>query len=656
MISRCEKGPVNLRGCGLLTLLSWLSLLVLQGCGGGGNGVGISQEMYDALRTEYQVAVANREAAQAAAMSAEAEAMAAVEIQLEAEAAALKAMEAQKSSEARRDAAIAAHTEAEGARLAAESARVRAKAKARTAIRAQEMAEDEAAKARLDKVAAEVALAIAEFAAADAEKALARAESAEREAEAAQVRAEEARDMAEAAARAAVTAQIEAERELGAALADLTAAEAAQKTAEAAMTRAKDDRNAVLLAQVEAEEDLARAERERDEALTALAMQREADAARRARVDGRAIKASAGLVTVVSPGIDPNGDGRHDPAGVQGETVPVRNTSTHVVANYQGARSGPLNGPMDSLRISAYRFDSTTWIAATVLQGGYTKPFFRVSSSAGSGDTMSVRDQVRVPGGHTKHIFLKTDIEEPFVIPPTASDPGGYTRTVADSDYLVYGAWLMRPDSAGGTAYAGAFGTGNDLFDPAAVVGNGIVELVGKATYKGEAAGFFAEAYVNVDTAVSGRFTAAVELLADFDAGTVSNAVAGGLISGTITDFARSDGVPVNWLVRLGVLALGAFDGIPSATNTGMASSTAGGFTAGTTSGSASGVPWTGEWGVQFIGDDPVFAAKHPTGVVGTFGAQYGSPTQPTSEPPPVKDFDDHAFVAVIGGFGARKE
>lgn len=266
---------------------------------------------------------------------------------------------------------------------------------------------------------------------------------------------------------------------------------------------------------------------------------------------------------------------------------------------------------------------------------------------------MSVRDQVRVPGGHTKHIFLKTDIEEPVVMPPTASDPPGYTRTVADSDYLVYGAWLMRPDSAGGTAYAGAFGTGNDLFHPAAIAGNGIVELVGKAAYKGEAAGFFAEAYVNVDTAVSGTFTAAVELLADFDAG---DDVAGGLISGTITDFARSDGVPVDWLVNLGVLALGAVDGIPSATNTAPPSPAAGGFTPGTTSGSASGVPWTGEWGVQFIGDDPVFAAKHPTGVVGTFGAQYGSPTQPTSEPLAVKDFADHAFVAVIGGFGARKE
>ena len=652
MISRCEKGAVNLRGCGLLTLLMWLSLLVLQGCGGGGNGVGVSQEMYDALRTEYQKAVANREAAQAAAMSAEAEAMAAVEIQLEAEAAALKAMEAQKAVEARRDAAIAAHTEAEGARLAAESARAEAQAKARAAIQALETAEDEAGRAKLDKVAAEAALAIAEFAAEDADKALARAELGEREAEAARVRAEEARDMAGAAARAAAEAQIEAEKELEVALAGLTAAEAAEKTAEAAMTRAKDDRNAVLMAQVEAEEDLARTERERDEALTALASQMKAEAARRARVDGRAIKASAGFTTIVTPGIDLDGDGRYDPEGVPGERVPVGGRSTYIVANNQGAQSGLSNGPMESLRISAFRFGSTISIAATALQGSYTKPFFRVSSSAGSGDTTSLMDQVRVLGGHTNNIFLKTDIAAPVITPPTAFDPAGYTRTVADSDYLVYGAWLMRPDSAGGTAYAGAFGTGSDLFDPAAIAGNGIVELVGKATYKGEAAGFFAEQYVNVDTAVSGTFTAAAELSADFDGGTD----AGGLISGTITDFARSDGVPVNWLVDLGVLDLGEDDGTSSATNTAVASSAAGGFTPGTTSGSASGVPWTGEWGVQFIGDDPVFAAKHPTGVVGTFGAQYGSPTQPTSEPPSVKDFADHAFVAVIGGFGARKE
>ena len=652
MISCCEKGSVNLRGYGLPTLLVWMTLLVLQGCGGGDDS-GISQDMYDALRTEYQRAVTDRDAAQAAEMSAKASAMAAVDIQLEAEAAALSAVKAQNAAETRRDAAVAAHGAAEEARKAAETVKAEAKAKARTAIQALQIAEDEAARAKLDKVAAEVALAIAEFAAADAEKTLARAESDEREAEAAQARAEEARNEAEAAARAAVTAKIEAERELEAALADLIAAEAAQKTAEAAMTRAKDDRNAVLVAQVEAKEDLARAERERDEALTALASRMKAEAARRARVDARAIKGSAGFTIIGSPGIDLNGDERSDPAGVQGETVPVWSSSTHIMANYQGARSGLSNGPVESLRISAFRFGSTASITASVLQGGYTKPFFRVSSSAGSGDTMSVMDQVRVPGGHTKNIFLKTDIEAPVVIPPTASDPAGYTRIVADSDYLVYGAWLMRPDSAGGTAYAGAFGTGNDLFNPAAVAGNGIVELVGKATYKGKAAGFFAEAYVNVDTAVSGTFTAAAELLADFDAG---GDVAGGLISGSITDFVRSDGVPVNWLVHLGVLALGAVDGIPSATNTAVPSSAAGGFTAGTTSGGASGVPWTGEWGVQFVGDDPIFAAKHPTGVVGTFGAQYGAPTQPTGEPLPVKDFADHAFVAVIGGFGARKE
>ena len=251
-----------------------------------------------------------------------------------------------------------------------------------------------------------------------------------------------------------------------------------------------------------------------------------------------------------------------------------------------------------------------------------------------------------------------------MTVPAGPFDPAGFTRTLFDQDYLVYGAWLMRPDSTGGTAYAAGFATGSDLFDPVAGAGNGIAELVGKATYRGSAAGFFAEQYVNVDTAVSGTFTAAAELSGDFGRGTVDNGVAGGIISGTVTDFLRDDGVPVNWLVNLDVLDLGAIavagragvDGIAGATNTAAMSIAAGGFTAGTTSGSASGVPWTGEWGVQFAGDDAAFAAKHPTGVVGTFGAQYGSPVRLRDEPASLARKVDLAFVTVIGGFGARKE
>ena len=632
-------------------MLVCVASLVLQGCGGGGDGLPVGRDVYDALRADYERAVLDRDAAAAARKSAEAGAMAGVAGQVKAEAALLTAVEALNAAERRLASAVAAQAAAEDDRLLAETANLAAKAKARSAIEAQETAEAEATRAKLDKVAAEASLAVAEVGAAEAEKARARAEAARVRSETAQARAEGAREIAESAARAAVDARIRVEEGLNTAVAHLRAAEVAQKTAEGAATKAEEDLEAVLAAQGRAEEALAKAEMERDQALEALAMQREAEAAQRAQVDARAIKASAGF-TNAGGAVDLNGDGRFDPEGVAGEVLPVTGSSTHTLANYQGARDRLLNLPAGSLSVRAFRFGSTVSVTATVSQGFEREQLFRVSSAAGFGDTAAITDQVRVPGGHTRHIFLMTDIQAPVTVLST----DGQARTLFDSDYLVYGAWLMRPDSTGGTAYAAAFATGNDLFDPVAAAGNGIAGLVGKATYRGTAAGFFAEQYVNVDTAVSGTFTAAAELSADFDAGTVSGGVEGGIVSGTVTDFARSDGVLVNWLVNLGVLDLGAADGMPPATNTAVPSSAAGGFTPGTTSGYASGVPWTGEWGVRFVGDDPVFAAKHPTGVVGTFGAQYGSPALTTGEPHSIRDYADNAFVTVLGAFGARKE
>ena len=640
------------RKYGLLILLLWTSLLVLQGCGGDDGGFSISQDMYEALRINYEQAVADRDAAASAQMTAEAEAKAAMEQQMEAEAGARTAIQAQRAAETLRDRAVAAQAVAEEARAVAETASLKARAAARAAIEAQETAEDEAAAVKRNKVAAEAALSVATSTATDARQAQTRVEAAQLRAEAAQAEAEKARTMAEAAARIAVEARSKAEEDLKAALANQLAAEAAQETAEADMTTAKEDLNTILTARVKAEEDLAKTEIERDEALEALATQRETEAARRARVDALGIKASAGY-TIVTGGVDLNGDGRYDPEGVPGEVLPVSRSSTNTIANYQGAQSRLFDLPAESLSVSAFRFGSTVSITATVRQGLDGKQLFRVSSRAGAGDATSITHQFRVPGGHTQQIVLMTDIGAP----ETTLLPTGLTRTLFDSDYLVYGAWLMRPDSAGGTAYAAAFATGNDLFDPITTVDeNGIVELVGKATYKGSAVGFFAEQYVNVDTGASGTFTAATELLADFDAGTVNNDVAGGIISGTITDFVRSDGVSVNWLINLGALDLGAVDGVPSATNTAVPSTAAGGFTPGTTSGSASGVPWTGEWGVQFAGDDALHAARHPTGVVGTFGAQYDSPIEPTGVPPTTRDVARQAFITVIGAFGARKE
>ena len=156
---------------------------------------------------------------------------------------------------------------------------------------------------------------------------------------------------------------------------------------------------------MKAEQDLAKTEIERDAALAVLAMQREAEPAQRARVDDAfAIKASAGF-TIVTGGVDLNGDGRYDPAGVPGEILPAGGSSTYTVANYQGAQDRLLNLPAESLSVRAFRSRSLVSVSATVRQGGDRKQLFRVSSGTVAEDTTSIAEQVRVPGGHTNYIW-----------------------------------------------------------------------------------------------------------------------------------------------------------------------------------------------------------------------------------------------------------
>ena len=211
--------------------------------------------------------------------------------------------------------------------------------------------------------------------------------------------------------------------------------------------------------------------------------------------------------------------------------------------------------------------------------------------------------------------------------------------TITDGDYYVYGAWLDRPDSAVGTSVAAAIAAGNDIY----AVAN-ITALTGAATYNGSAAGFFAERHVNSDAAVSGSFTADAALTANF-----STATNGGTISGSITNFVRDDDVATDWLVNLGPALIG---NVP----VGTAVATIAGYTTGRTTGTASGAAWTGNWGVQFLGDGPDAGTVglHPSGVVGTFGAQQGVATRLTDEPGTGETIADQGFAAVVGGFGAR--
>ena len=209
--------------------------------------------------------------------------------------------------------------------------------------------------------------------------------------------------------------------------------------------------------------------------------------------------------------------------------------------------------------------------------------------------------------------------------------PSAATRSVADADYLVYGGWLKRPDSAVGTAISAGLGTGSDPF----TVGN-IAALTGKAKYRGKAAGFYAERYVDEDTAVSGSFTATAELEADFaDTGA-------GTVKGMVHQFMKGDDTEAaDWVVMLG--------------SADILTGADGGFNLGDTSGSASGAAWKGEWGFQLFGNTADAPEAHPTGIAGTFGAQDGTPKQVVVEPTAAKPVVDAGFVGVIGGFGATK-
>ena len=233
--------------------------------------------------------------------------------------------------------------------------------------------------------------------------------------------------------------------------------------------------------------------------------------------------------------------------------------------------------------------------------------------------------------------------------------PGATTIAFADADYLVFGAWLKKPDSAVGTGASAAISAGSDLFDvvvmtddvnaQAADANNGIRALTGKAKYSGTAAGYFAERHVDGNDAESGTFTATAELTASFG----TTAEDGGNISGKIDAFVRDDGQEVDWLVNLGTIIRSNVAGHMSNMN-------AGGFVMGNTSGTASGAPWAGEWGVQFAGNNTIpggttrSTTLHPRAVVGTFGAQHGSPSLVAAD-----ESSDKGFAAVIGGFGARK-
>ena len=436
---------MNQRRYGLLTVLLCAALLVLQGCGGDDAGSGISQDMYDALQADYDQAVTDRDAAMAGQATADAAAMAAMEAQGMADAAQTAAEAAQAAAELRRDAAIAAQAVAEAAAAAAMEAEMEAEAAEMAAVTAKEMAEAEAAATNLDVAAAEAAQAIAVAAQTAAEDARDAAMTARMTAEAAQEVAEDERD-------AAVMAQTAAETARDAAMTAETAAVAAQKAAETAKMTAETERDAANTARMtaETERDAALAARKvAEDKLAEIEMDMEdemtAEEVQRARVDARAIQASAG--------------GKTSRRNTLTGALITSGVKTNTVSMYQGSDRVPGSDPTGDgktratngeMTLTATRVGDTVTFMATAdanntdSVAGMTLINFDATAD---GDMTSAMTAVDLSGGLTKHIYLMSDVMAPLSrsfagnVPAGLNDTPGFDTASQTYQYGIDDNW-----------------------------------------------------------------------------------------------------------------------------------------------------------------------------------------------------------------------
>ena len=206
----------------------------------------------------------------------------------------------------------------------------------------------------------------------------------------------------------------------------------------------------------------------------------------------------------------------------------------------------------------------------------------------------------------------------------------GATVMVPDQDWLAFGVWLTAPDDTPvGMHRVGVVHSGRQAYAYSTATG-----LVGSATYKGNAAGYY------INRGDSGVFTADVNLNADFDADMLSGSVnnfrnsRGGFVdSDTIQNpNDPNQGGEGDWVVQLGITQIGTEGAVDGAEDS--------------VSGSADGVLWeSGEWNAQLYGPGHRVAdtAEPPTGVTGNFRAV--TRNIGTEEAP--------AYKGVVGGFGA---
>jgi hypothetical protein len=198
-----------------------------------------------------------------------------------------------------------------------------------------------------------------------------------------------------------------------------------------------------------------------------------------------------------------------------------------------------------------------------------------------------------------------------------------------DSNWLSFGWWLDTPAAARpGGAYlynAQVFYGGANQYNFASIASLPRLNL----TYEGPAGGLYAR-MANETTGVTsaqGEFSADATLTARYGLGDAGTATAD--VTGTITNFANSDGVDMSgWRLNLARTAVATIDTPATGAGSGAVDTGAGGVTSGDANNRA------GRWEFQLYG--PNRAGEYPSGVAGRFFAAVDGNT------------------AVAGAFGAE--
>ena len=257
-----------------------------------------------------------------------------------------------------------------------------------------------------------------------------------------------------------------------------------------------------------------------------------------------------------------------------------------------------------------------------------------------------------------------------------ADDPD---TLIPDRDYLAFGVWTLVPDNPtqGNPGMTRPFVKAN----APAFRANEIDDLQGTASYSGNAVGHWATREAGMHTVDYGMFTADLSITANFDTQSASRPVAvpveGGEFSvqlgtdtgvvfaeSTVSNFMDVDSGDMleGWLVNLnGPGHVNNSVVMPDATyattdlalaasvvyGTQMSGTTDG--STGTTTGSLS---WAGVWDGSFHGTN---RATTPTGIIGTFHADAGTPTPVLTPEARINLFEDLGFAGVVGSFAGRQ-